>query len=202
MKKKPLSLSAISLILFFSGSLLYAEQSGYASWYGGEFHGRKTANGEVFDTYKFTAAHKTLPFDTVLKVTNIDNGKSTIVRINDRGPFVADRVIDLSFAAAKEIGMIESGIAKVSIEIVEGNGDKADYFVYKIQVGAYNSINNAEKIIEKLESHGLKADIEKASSGIFRVVLPGIEKESLGKTEKTLKKSGFNNYLLKKEIKL
>jgi len=202
MKKKPLSLSAISIIFLLTCSSLYAGQSGYASWYGGEFHGRKTANGEVFDTYKFTAAHKTLPFDTVLKVTNLDNGKSTIVRINDRGPFVADRVIDLSFAAAKEIEMINSGIAKVSIEIIEGNGDKTDNYIYKIQVGAYSNKNNAEKIITKLVSHGLKADIEKASTGVFRVVLADIEKESLEKIEKTLKKSGFNNYLLKKEIKL
>ncbi len=198
MKKKYLLLA----LILITASFLYAGQTGYASWYGGEFHGRKTANGEVFDTYKFTAAHRTLPFDTILKVTNLENGKSTVVRVNDRGPFVGDRLIDLSFAAAKEIGLIEAGVSKVSIEIVESNGEKTDNFVYRIQVGAYTSIKNAENIIQRLETEGIKADIEKTQAGIFRVVLADIKKEDIEKFKRLLKKSGFDDFLLKKEIKL
>ncbi len=91
-------------------------QSGVASWYGGYFHGRTTANGEKYDQWAMTAAHKTLPFGTRVKVTNTRNGDSVIVRINDRGPFIAGRIIDLSKAAANDIGM--SGIAPVKVAIL------------------------------------------------------------------------------------
>jgi rare lipoprotein A len=99
---------------------LFAFQTGHASWYGGKFQGRLTANGERFDTNKHTAAHRTLPFGTRVRVTNLDNGKSTVVRINDRGPFIQGRIIDLSRAAAEELDMIETGTAPVRIEIVHG----------------------------------------------------------------------------------
>jgi rare lipoprotein A len=89
------------------------------SYYGKKFHGRKTANGETFDMYQLTAAHKTLPFGTVLRVTNLDNQKTVTVRINDRGPFVKNRVLDLSYAAAKEIDLIKNGTAKIEAEIVQ-----------------------------------------------------------------------------------
>ena len=91
-------------------------EEGLASWYGGEFHGRQTANGEIFDTNLLTAAHRTLPFGTMALVTNLDSGKSVTVRINDRGPFVAGRSIDVSKAAAEELGLISSGVARVRIE--------------------------------------------------------------------------------------
>ena len=92
--------------------------SGVASYYGPGFHGRRTANGETFNMHAMTAAHRTLPFGTLIKVTNLSNGKSTIVRVNDRGPYVGNRVIDLSVAAAKQIGSTHSGVAQVSLEIV------------------------------------------------------------------------------------
>jgi rare lipoprotein A len=92
--------------------------SGPASWYGDKFHGRRTANGERYDMHKLTAAHKTLPFGTKVRVTNRENGKSVVVRINDRGPFVGQRVIDLSRGAAAAVGMIQRGVAPVSIEII------------------------------------------------------------------------------------
>lgn len=91
---------------------------GEASYYADKFHGRQTANGEIFDNGKMTAAHKTLPFGTKVRVTNVSNGKSVEVRINDRGPFVKGRIIDLSRAAAEELGMIHSGVAKVEVEII------------------------------------------------------------------------------------
>jgi rare lipoprotein A len=93
--------------------------SGKASYYGLEFDGRKTSNGEIFDMNKFTAAHRSLKFGTVLKVTNVKNNKSVVVRINDRGPFNYERILDLSQGAAEKIGMIKDGVADVEIEILE-----------------------------------------------------------------------------------
>jgi rare lipoprotein A len=89
---------------------------GMASYYGKEFHGRKTASGEIFDMHKLTAAHKTLPFGTRVRVTNLENGRSVTVRINDRGPFKKGRIIDLSFEAARQIGM--AGTAKVRLAVL------------------------------------------------------------------------------------
>ena len=94
-------------------------QTGLASYYGADFHGRKTASGEIFDQWKLTCAHRDLPFGTRLKVTNLENKKSVIVRVNDRGPWVTGRIIDLSYAAAKQLGMIKNGVIKVRIEIIK-----------------------------------------------------------------------------------
>jgi rare lipoprotein A len=91
-------------------------QFGRASWYGNDFHGRRTADGERFDMNAFTAAHRTLPLASYVRVTNQDNGKSVIVKINDRGPFTHNRVLDLSYAAAKVIGLVRAGIARVKIQ--------------------------------------------------------------------------------------
>ncbi|RRS29858.1 MAG: lipoprotein [Epsilonproteobacteria bacterium (ex Lamellibrachia satsuma)] len=91
---------------------------GISSWYGPNFHGKYTSNGEIYNMYARTAAHKTWPMDTMVKVKNLQNGKSTIVRINDRGPFVKGRIIDCSYMAGKELGLDRMGIAKVSIEVV------------------------------------------------------------------------------------
>jgi rare lipoprotein A len=93
-------------------------QTGLASYYADKFDGRTTANGEIFSQNKFTAAHKTLPFGTKLKVTNIKNGKSVVVTVNDRGPYADGRIIDLSKAAAAELGMLNSGVAEVKIETI------------------------------------------------------------------------------------
>ncbi len=112
------------ILLFSFSCCLTATQSkahvqyGMASYYGSKFHGRKTASGEIFNKWDYTCAHKKLPFGTKLKVTNLKNKKSVIVRINDRGPFIKGRIIDLSYAAAKKIKMIKQGTAKVKIEIV------------------------------------------------------------------------------------
>jgi len=91
---------------------------GIASWYGPKFHGAQTSNGEYYNMYDYTAAHKTLPINTKVKVTNLSNGKSTVVRINDRGPFVKDRIIDLSYQAAQDIGVVKHGTAKVELEVL------------------------------------------------------------------------------------
>ncbi|MES2819610.1 MAG: septal ring lytic transglycosylase RlpA family protein [Pseudomonadota bacterium] len=95
------------------------QASGTASWYGTKFHGQATANGEAYDLYGMTAAHKTLPLPSYVRVTSLDNGKSVILRVNDRGPFYSDRIIDLSFAAAKKLGYAESGTARVKVEGID-----------------------------------------------------------------------------------
>lgn len=94
--------------------------TGVASWYGGKFHGRRTASGETYNQHALTAAHRTLPFGTEVVVTNQNTGKSVVVRINDRGPFTGGRIIDLSHKAASQIGMINSGTARVTLEIIGG----------------------------------------------------------------------------------
>ena len=100
-----------------------SELKGVSSWYGPNFHGKLTANGEVYDMYGVTAAHKTLTLGTVVRVTNLDNGKSLILRINDRGPYVDGRILDCSFGAAKKLGFHEQGTANVEIKIIEeGDG--------------------------------------------------------------------------------
>lgn len=99
----------------YHGPLVF---EGVASYYGRKFHGKKTASGEIFNMFDYTAAHKELPFGTVIKVTNLSNNRSVIVRINDRGPFVKDRILDLSYAAAKSLDMLTTGVAKVRIEVI------------------------------------------------------------------------------------
>ncbi len=96
-----------------------AYQIGEASYYADKFHGRMTANGETFDMYAITAAHRKLPFGTKVRVTNLVNGMNVVVRINDRGPFVKGRIIDLSYGAAKKIGLVQSGVTKVKLEILK-----------------------------------------------------------------------------------
>ena len=101
--------------------------SGTASWYGTKFHGQNTANGEVYDLYGMSAAHKTLPLPSYVRVTNLDNNKSVILRVNDRGPFYSDRIIDLSYAAAKKLGYAETGTARVKVEGI----DPAQYWAQR-----------------------------------------------------------------------
>ncbi len=93
--------------------------TGKASYYGAGFHGRKSASGTVYNMYKYTCAHKTLPFGTKLKVTNLKNGRSTVVEVTDRGPYVKGRIIDLSKVAAAELDMVKSGVAKVRVEVIK-----------------------------------------------------------------------------------
>ena len=94
-------------------------EDGIASYYAEEFNGKQTSSGEIYDMNQMTAAHQTLPFNTRVQITNLDNGKSIVVRINDRGPFKDNRIIDLSYAAAKSLGMISAGTAKVRLEVLE-----------------------------------------------------------------------------------
>jgi rare lipoprotein A len=131
----------------------YSEQ-GSASWYGKPFDGRRASNGEIYDMYKLTAAHRTLPFETMVRVTNLNNGKSTVVRITDRGPFVEGRIIDLSLAAAREIESVGPGVVPVRLEVVGANIDVAALTAgfFTVQVGAFRERVNAERLRDRLSS--------------------------------------------------
>lgn len=125
-------------------------EEGKASWYGAPFHGRQASNGETYDMYKFTAAHRTLPFNTMVRVTNTTNGKSTTVRITDRGPFVDNRIIDLSYAAAKQIESVGPGVVTVQLEILSAIDPNDGTFT--IQVGAFHDRANAERLQRRLSA--------------------------------------------------
>lgn len=133
----------------------YSEQ-GIASWYGREFHGRPTSSGETYDMYALTAAHKTLPLPTTARVTNLDTGKSIIVRINDRGPFMKGRLIDLSYAAARDLGFVSAGTAQVEVQALAGPavaGEAATGTIY-VQIGAFSQPDNAEALRRQLQQQG------------------------------------------------
>jgi len=140
-------------------------QRGKASWYGKKFHGRKTANGEIYNMYAMTAAHKTLPLGTYVRVKNLQNNREIDVRINDRGPFVRGRIIDLSYTGAKKIGIVGPGTAPVQITAlgtpVRSTAKKdssrsyvpMDYYKgdFTVQIGAFADRNNAERLKQKLD---------------------------------------------------
>jgi len=129
-------------------------EKGIASWYGPNFHGKKTANGEIYNMYALTAAHKLLPFNTRVLVTNLSNNKQVVVRINDRGPFVKNRIIDLSYLAAKKIQMITTGTAPVLLKVIEIPHCQRQIFF--IQVGSFTSKINAYRTYFALQKMGYK----------------------------------------------
>ena len=168
---------------------------GVASWYGPNFHGKLTANGEIYNMYDYTAANKILPLGTRVKVTNLKNNKSVIVRINDRGPFVKDRIIDLSYIAGKKIGIDKTGIAPVKIEVLSSpitiykKQDKINKFLNKtpikiskkilknyitIQIGAFSSIKGAKITKDKYKLYNAfikkKNNLYKVYIGKFKTI--------------------------------
>lgn len=126
-------------------------ETGIASWYGRPYHGRRSANGEIYDMEKFTAAHRTLPFDTWVEVLNLSNHKTTQVRITDRGPFVNGRIIDLSHAAARQVGLIGPGIAKVRLTVIEAPPAPPAEDLFGVQVGAFLDHGNAERLAKDMK---------------------------------------------------
>jgi len=143
-------------------------QTGVASWYGPGFHGRRTASGEVYDMEAMTAAHRTLPFGTRVRVENLDNGRAARVRINDRGPFVRGRIIDLSRAAARSIRMLGPGTARVRI-VLEGASSLAR--CADVQVGAFARRQNADRLAARLRRAGEPVRVRTESDGLTRVLL-------------------------------
>jgi rare lipoprotein A len=158
-------------------------EKGIASWYGKKFHGRDTSSGERYNMYAMTAAHKTLPLPTNVRVTNLETGRSVILRVNDRGPFVKGRLIDLSYAAAQELGVVANGTARVEVVALNGSGSRtaasktqpysgnADEMY--LQVGAFGEPGNAQKLADELISNGIANVLVHESRGetpkLFRV---------------------------------
>jgi len=184
------------IIIAFFSLPAFCLQEGYASWYGGKFNGRLTSSGEVFDTNVKTAAHRTLPFGSIVKVVNLENGRSTVVRINDRGPFVEGRIIDLSRAAAEELGMVSQGVAKVSVEVMDLKRSKD---LYVIQVGSYSQEKNAEATRKRLVEAGFVVSLEKNPAGIMRVQIKGITEKDVPGTRSRLEALGFRNPMVRKD---
>jgi rare lipoprotein A len=151
----------------------YVEE-GNASWYGVPFHGRRASNGEIYDMYKLTAAHRTLPFETMVRVTNLNNGKSTVVRITDRGPFVDNRIIDLSLAAAREVESVGPGVVPVRVEVLSPGVDPTSGF-FTVQVGAFRDRANAERLHDRLNASYSPIFIQEYDSpdGVFYRVRVG-----------------------------
>ena len=135
---------------------------GVASWYGPHFHGKYTSNGERYNMYAKTAAHKTWPMDTMVRVTNLENGRSTVVRINDRGPFVKGRIIDCSYAAGKALGLDKSGIAKVELKVIG--------FAGKVRVPSHKKgAKKSEEQRIRLRDFGIQVGAFRSKSGAERV---------------------------------
>ena len=127
----------------------YTER-GLASWYGPGFHGKQAADGSIYSMHEMTAAHRTLPFNTVVEVRNRDNGRQVKVRITDRGPFVRGRIIDLSHEAAHRLGMIGPGVARVEIRVVSEASETADSRRYGVQAGAFRTAEEAASLYREL----------------------------------------------------
>ena len=149
-------------------------ETGIASWYGEDFHGRPTALGEPYNMYAMTAAHKTLPLPTRVRVTNLENGRSAELRVNDRGPFVDDRVIDLSYSAARELGVYRRGTARVRVEALEAGGSPepspaAGGYAY-LQTGAFAYRENASRLYNRIRQAGISGVyLRRKGNGVYAV---------------------------------
>ncbi len=167
-----LSIFLIFILIMNGCATTYREgyrESGLASWYGPDFHGKKTANGETYDMYGRTAAHRTLPFGTRLRVTDRETGRDIEVRVNDRGPFIAGRILDLSYGAAESLGTVGRGVAEVEIEIIEMGLARGAFLV---QAGSFAVFDNAHRVRELLEKYNQKVYIDPAeteSGSMYRV---------------------------------
>lgn len=215
--KRFIFICALALSSFAFASVYKANV--HASYYAEKFNGRPTASGEIFNMNDYTCAHKTLPFGTVLRVTNLSNGRSVNVLVNDRGPFVAGREIDLSKAAAYQLDMIASGTANVRIEIIsmgentkqsvvtaqkasgakpQATAQSAASSVYLIQVGSFSKREYANELAQSLLKAGFTDVYFQKTETATRVVLKNISDKALKATEEKLKATGHSDYLVKK----
>jgi rare lipoprotein A len=159
---------------------------GKASWYGKKFHGYHTSNGEIYDMYGMSAAHKTLPLPTYVKVTNLSNGKHVIVKVNDRGPFHEDRLIDLSYAAASKLGILNHGTANVEIHAIDPSPPIITTKTY-IRLGNYSSEPGAKKLAAQLakipkvkgQKIAIKRGKSKSNKNVFHVDIGPIKNEAM-----------------------
>lgn len=171
----------------------YQEQ-GMASWYGPGFHGKTTSNKEVYDMHDMTAAHRTLPFDTHVMVTNLENGRTVIVRINDRGPFVKDRIIDLSFAAALQLDMVGPGTVKVRVEVLPDISPDPGSQIFSVQVGSFTVKSNAAALQDSLKERyaGVYVSTFRTSrQTYYRVRIKALSMEEARATARKLQAEGY-----------
>ncbi len=177
-----------------------ALETGISSWYGPKFHGRLTANGETYDMDGITAAHRTLPFGTILLVENLDNGKTVQVRVNDRGPYAKNRIIDLSRGAAKRIDMIGPGTARVRLYLIDGdleNSRITDLKVptYTVQLGSFENKAEAERLSSKIKGSRIE-NYTVNGKPVFRLFY-GLytDAQKAEKEKQRLSKSGYSGFV-------
>ena len=208
----PAAIFAFSLILAAAGCARWSVASfegsgpsaggvetGIASWYGEEFHGRPTSNREIYDMNDMTAAHPRLPFGTMVMVTNLDNERTAVVRINDRGPFVKNRIIDLSYAAARVLGMVGPGTARVRLEVLAGNPGAAPVASFFVQIGSFAAQENAFTLKRQLETRyeGVMVSVFKTETGVYyRVRVRAADRDSAMALARRLADEGFPVLLL------
>ena len=190
---------------------------GNASWYGPDFHGKLTSNGQTYNMWSMTAAHKTLPMNTIVKVTNLRNSLSTVVRINDRGPFIATRIIDLSKAAASKINMVGHGTAPIKLEILgfktkgkkniptekelKKSPQKQELGQFSLQIASFTKIEGALQTQEKYDNtsgyHTIIVDALSGNKRVFKVLLKGFQSEQEARDYK--ESSQFKNAFIVRE---
>lgn len=209
----PASYTVLGRTYHVKDSCLGYDERGLASWYGTKFHGHTTSNGEIYSMYKMTAAHKTLPIPCYVQVTNLENGKKVIVRVNDRGPFHPNRIIDLSYVAAKKLGIADTGTGMVEVRSIDprtwrpgqepapapvlAKYDASDktYNKLYIQAGAFSSLYNAEALKKKLDALFPRRPVQLAylpSDKLYRVrVGPLSNVDEADKVAQTISDNGF-----------
>lgn len=141
-------------------------ETGLASWYGGPYHNRRGSNGEIYNMYAMTAAHRTLPLGSIIRVTNVKTGRSALVRITDRGPFVEGRVLDLSQAAAKKVDVWQAGVAMVRIEVLRAPSSLDSGGRWAVQIGAFEQEHSADKLADHLSHRYQNAKVQCFSSPV------------------------------------
>lgn len=196
---KQKNVKKVATTLSHSGKL--AGKQGVASWYGKQFHGKKTATGELFDMYAMTAAHNSLPLDSYAEITNVENHRTVIVRINDRGPFYDHRILDLSYSAAKQLGMDEAGTSKVAIKSIPAEQalkqlQKQNLPIY-LQVGSFNDKKMAQALQKNISKQHL-SDVKIAASShkgatLYKVQLPIKSSRHAGELNDKLAKLGITD---------
>lgn len=149
-------------------------EEGIASWYGPSFDGQRAASGEIFDSEQLTAAHRTLPFGTKVRVRRLDSEESIVVRINDRGPWVESRIIDLSYAAARRLGMTDPGLFRVALEVMESASANLPQAFFAVRVGTFRNPDNARRTRDLMqEKFGASGAVTMRQMGEFWCVLIG-----------------------------
>lgn len=194
----------LAVLLTVSAGFLWAAESGIASWYTADRPDALTANGEIFDNTALSAAHKTLAFGSIVRVTNNANGKSIEVRINDRGPYVENRIIDLTPEGARQLGYYDDGIADVTVEVISEpevpetlyiNGSETGW--YTLQVGTYTNMENAWTVYTNIKSAGLRPTVEIVNDRMIRISVSDVQAYLVDQTREKLASVGITEPLVR-----